>query len=103
GVLPGLLLGAVQMGLVHYLAKKRHFPVEPKVPLRELPAITRDAFPALMLPVVLLGCLYTGITTPTEAAGLAAAYALLISVLLYRSIGWKDLYDALLSSARISI
>ncbi|QHE88434.1 TRAP transporter large permease [Hydrogenophaga sp. BPS33] len=103
GVLPGLMLGAVQMGLVHYLAKKRQFPVEPRVPLRELPAITRDAFPALMLPVVLLGCLYTGITTPTEAAGLAAAYALLISVLLYRSIGWRDLYGALLSSARISI
>lgn len=103
GILPGLLLGAVQMGLVHYLAKKRNFPVEPRVPLRELPRITREAFPALMLPVVLLGCLYTGITTPTEAAGLAAAYALLISVLLYRSIGWKDLYDALLSSARISI
>lgn len=103
GVLPGLLLGAVQMGLVHYLAKKRNFPVEPRVPLRELPRITREAFPALMLPVVLLGCLYTGITTPTEAAGLAAAYALLISVLLYRSIGWKDMYGALLSSARISI
>lgn len=103
GVLPGVLLGAVQMGLVHYLAKKRHFPVEPRVPLRELPRITREAFPALMLPVVLLGCLYTGITTPTEAAGLAAAYALVISALLYRSIGWKDLYDALLSSARISI
>jgi C4-dicarboxylate transporter DctM subunit len=103
GVLPGHLLGAVQMGLVHYLAKKRNFPVEPRVPLRELPRITREAFPALMLPVVLLGCLYTGITTPTEAAGLAAAYALLISVLLYRSIGWKDMYGALLSSARISI
>ena len=103
GVLPGLLLGGVQMGLVQYLAKKRQFPVEPKVPLRELPRITREAFPALMLPVVLLGCLYTGITTPTEAAGLAAAYALLISVVLYRSIGWGDLYDALISSARISI
>ena len=103
GVLPGLLLGGVQMGLVQYLAKKRQFPVEPKVPLRQLPRITREAFPALMLPVVLLGCLYTGITTPTEAAGLAAAYALLISVVLYRSIGWGDLYDALMSSARISI
>ncbi len=103
GVLPGLLLGGVQMGLVHYLAKKRRFPVEPRVPLRELPRITREAFAALMLPVVLLGCLYTGVTTPTEAAGLAAGYALLISVLLYRSIGWKDLYDALLSSARVSI
>ena len=65
--------------------------------------LAREALPALMLPVVLLGCLYTGITTPTEAAGLAAAYALLISVVLYRSIGWGDLYDALISSARISI
>jgi tripartite ATP-independent transporter DctM subunit len=56
-----------------------------------------------MLPVILLGCLYTGVTTPTEAAGLAAAYALLISVVLYRSVSWNDLYDALLSSARVSV
>jgi tripartite ATP-independent transporter DctM subunit len=56
-----------------------------------------------MLPVILLGCLYSGITTPTEAAGVAAAYALLISVGLYRSMGWRDLYDSLLSSARMSI
>lgn len=103
GVLPGLLLGAVLMGLIYFLARRRKFPVEPRVPLREMPRITREAFPALMLPVVLLGCLYTGVTTPTEAAGLAAGYALLISVLLYRSIGWGDLYDALISSARVSI
>jgi C4-dicarboxylate transporter DctM subunit len=103
GVLPGLLLGGVMMVLIHYLAKRRKFPVEPPVPLREMPRIAREAFPALMLPVVLLGCLYTGVTTPTEAAGLAAAYALLISVALYRSIGWRDIHDALMSSARISI
>ncbi|MCM2340407.1 TRAP transporter large permease [Rhodoferax sp.] len=103
GVLPGLLLGAVQMGLIYFLAKRRHYPVEAKVPLREMPRITREAFPALMLPVILLGCLYTGVTTPTEAAGLAAAYALLISVVLYRSIGWKDIYNSLISSARTSI
>ncbi len=103
GVLPGLLLGGVLMGLIYFLAKRRKFPVEDKVPLREMPRITRDAFPALMLPVVLLGCLYSGITTPTEAAGLAAAYALLISVVLYRSIGWGDIYDSLISSARVSI
>ncbi|MGE0098198.1 MAG: TRAP transporter large permease [Hydrogenophaga sp.] len=103
GVLPGLLLGGVLMGLIYFLAKRRRFPVEDKVPLREMPRITREAFPALMLPVVLLGCLYTGITTPTEAAGLAAAYALLISVVLYRSIGWGDIYESLISSARVSI
>lgn len=103
GVLPGLLLGAVQMVLIYVLAKRRGFPLEPKVPLRDMPRITREAFPALMLPVILLGCLYSGITTPTEAAGVAAAYALLISVGLYRSLGWGDLYDSLLSSARMSI
>jgi C4-dicarboxylate transporter, DctM subunit len=103
GVLPGLLLGAVQMALIWYLAKRRGFPLEPRVPLREMPRITREAFPALMLPVILLGCLYSGITTPTEAAGVAAAYALLIAAGLYRSLRWGDLYDALLSSARMSI
>lgn len=103
GVLPGLLLGGVQMALIYVLAKRRRFPVEPKVPLSEMPRITREAFPALMLPVVLLGCLYSGITTPTEAAGVAAAYALLVSAALYRSMGWADLYQSLLSSARMSI
>lgn len=103
GVLPGLLLGAVQMALIYVLAKRRGFPVEPKVPLREMPRITREAFPALMLPVILLGCLYTGVTTPTEAAGIAAAYALLIATALYRSMRWSDLYESLLSSARMSI
>jgi C4-dicarboxylate transporter DctM subunit len=103
GVLPGLLLGAVQMALIYFLAKRRGFPVEPAVPLRDMPRITREAFPALMLPVILLGCLYSGITTPTEAAGVAAAYALLIAAGLYRAVGWSDLYQSLLSSARMSI
>lgn len=103
GVLPGLLLAAVQMGLIYVQAKRHRFPVEPAVPLRELPRITREALPALMLPIILLGCLYSGITTPTEAAGLAAAYALLVASVLYRSLGWRDIYGSLLSSARTSI
>lgn len=103
GILPGLLLGAVQMALIYVLAKRRNFPVEEPVPLRDMPRITREAFPALMLPVILLGCLYSGITTPTEAAGLAAAYALLISTVLYRSLSWSDIYQALSSSARMSV
>ena len=52
------------------------------------------------MPVVLLGCIYTGITTPTEAAAIAAAYALLVSVVIYRSVTMKSFYDSLLSSAR---
>jgi C4-dicarboxylate transporter DctM subunit len=103
GVVPGLLIGAVQMALIYWQAKRRGFAVEAKVPLRELPRITREALPALLLPAILLGCLYSGITTPTEAAGVAAAYALLVSAVLYRSIGWRDVYASLVSSARISV
>ena len=103
GVMPGLLIGAVQMTLIYFQAKRRHFAVEDRVPLRELPRITREALPALMLPVILLGCLYSGVTTPTEAAGVAAAYALLVSAVLYRSLSWRSVYVSLVSSARISI
>ena len=103
GVIPGLLIGIVQMALIAFIAKRRNFPVERAVPLRELPRITLEAFPALMMPVILLGCLYSGVTTPTEAAAAAALYALLVSTFLYRTIGWRDVYNSLLGSARITI
>lgn len=52
------------------------------------------------MPVVLLGGIYSGATTPTEAAAVAAAYALAVSAFLYRSISWQDIYRSLLASAR---
>jgi C4-dicarboxylate transporter DctM subunit len=103
GVVPGLLVGVVQMALIAFIARRRNFPVEPPVPLRDLPRVTWEAFPALMMPVILLGLLYSGVTTPTEAAAAAAAYALLVSALLYRSISWRDVYNSLATSARVTI
>ena len=103
GVIPGLLLGAVQMALIAFNAKRRNFPVEPPIPVREWPRITWQAFPALLMPVILLGCLYSGITTPTEAAAVAAAYALAVSAILYRSVTWADIYGTLVRSSRITI
>jgi tripartite ATP-independent transporter DctM subunit len=103
GVAPGLMVGGLQMGLVALLARQRGFPVEQVVPLRELPRVTLQAFPTLMMPAILLGCLYSGITTPTEAAAAAAAYALLLSAFFYRSIGWGDIYRSLAASARTTI
>ncbi|MFV0334909.1 MAG: TRAP transporter large permease [Tropicimonas sp.] len=100
GIAPGLLM-AVLMGLTNYIiARRRDFPVEAPVPLRDMPRITFRALPALMLPVVLLGGIYGGVMTPTEAAAVAAAYALLISATLYRSVGLREFYGALLASAR---
>lgn len=100
GMVPGLLMGLLQMVLVVWTARRKGFPVEDPVPLRQIPGITIRAFPALMMPVVLLGGIYSGITTPTEAAAIAAAYAFLISALLYRTVTLRSTYRTLLSSAR---
>ncbi|HEY9539082.1 MAG TPA: TRAP transporter large permease [Kiloniellaceae bacterium] len=102
GVVPGLLMALSQMTIVGVAARRRNFPVEPPTPLRALPGITWRAFPTLMMPVVLLGGIYSGATTPTEAAALAAAYALVISVVLYRSVSFGEFYAAMLASARTS-
>ena len=102
GVIPGLLMALAQMLLVVATARRRNFPVEPPTPLCELPRITWQAFPALMMPMVLLGGIYSGVMTPTEAAAVAAAYALLISLAIYRSVTFANLYASLLSSARTS-
>ena len=91
GVIPGLLMALSQMIIVAITARRRNFPVEPPVALREIPKITWQALPSLMMPVVLLGGIYGGATTPTEAAALAAAYALLISAALYRSVSLQEL------------
>ncbi|KAA2316033.1 TRAP transporter large permease [Pseudooceanicola sediminis] len=100
GVMPGLLMGAMQIALILTTAKRRNFPVEKPVPVRELPGVTLKAFPALMMPIVLLGGIYGGATTPTEAAAVAALYALLVSAILYRSVSFGSIYQSLLSSAR---
>jgi C4-dicarboxylate transporter, DctM subunit len=100
GIVPGLLMAAAQMAVIALVAKRRNFPVEEKVPVREWPKLTVEAFPALMMPVILLGGIRIGVTTPTEAAAIAAAYAYLISLFLYRSITARDTYTAVLSSAR---
>jgi C4-dicarboxylate transporter, DctM subunit len=102
GVVPGLLMAFLQMGQVAWIARRKNFPVEKAVPLRQIPGITWRAFPAIMMPVLLLGCIYTGITTPTEAAALAAAYAFVISIVLYRSLSLQEIYGALLTSAKTS-
>ena len=100
GLVPGLLMGAAQMAIIALIARRRNFPVGDRIAFREIPAITLRAFPALMMPVVLLGFIYSGVTTPTEAAAIAAAYAYLISALLYREVTLGSTYASLLSSAR---
>ncbi len=102
GVVPGLLMALALMAMIFYLARARGFAVEESVPLSRIPRITFNAFPALMLPVILLFGIYGGATTPTEAAAVAAAYALLLAALFYRALSVRSLYDILSQSARSS-
>ena len=102
GVVPGVLMAGALMAAVVLIARRRDFPVEPPVPLRAMPRLTLRAGPALLLPVILLGAIYGGATTPTEAAAVAAAYALLLALVVYRSLSARGLYEAVLETSRAS-
>ncbi|MDH5529279.1 MAG: TRAP transporter large permease, partial [Paracoccaceae bacterium] len=102
GILPGLFMGAVLMGMNAYMSHKRGFAIEEPVPLRDLPRKTADAFPALLMPAILLYGIYGGVTTPTEAAAVAAFYALLLASLFYRALSLHALYRIFVESARSS-
>jgi tripartite ATP-independent transporter DctM subunit len=100
GVIPGLLLGFAQMGVIVFLARTRNFPVEPRPTLPQAVRTVRLASPALLLPAIMLGGIYSGAVTPTEAAAVAAAYALLLAVGFYRTLNFGRLVQVLVDSAR---
>ena len=102
GIAPGLLMSAVLMFMNAVIARKRDFRAEKPVAMRDLPKVTLRAGPALLMPIILLYGIYGGITTPTEAAAVAAAYALLLVGLFYRSLTARGLYEILVDSARSS-
>jgi len=100
GMLPGLLVGFALMGYIAYIANKRNYSRGTKVALREFSKITFRATPALMSVVVLLGGIYSGIVTPTEAGALASLYAIIISVFVYRALGWRSFLDVIMSTVK---
>jgi len=102
GILPGLAMGLVLMAMNVHLSTKRGFALEDAIPLRQLPRHTFAAFPALLMPAILLYGIYGGVTTPTEAAAVAAAYALILAGLFYRSLSFRTLYRILADSVRSS-
>ncbi|SIP91546.1 TRAP transporter, DctM subunit [Rhizobium sp. RU33A] len=102
GIVPGLLMGALLMAMNAWISHRRGFAKHEPVPLREFPALTINAGPALMMPAILLYGIYGGVTTPTEAAAVAAFYALILATIFYRSLSFKHFYEILVTSARSS-
>jgi tripartite ATP-independent transporter DctM subunit len=100
GIMPGLLMGGVLMGMNAWISNRRGFGQEDPVSINRLPGITVRATPALLMPAILLTGIYSGVTTPTEAAAVAALYALIVAVGLYRALKLKTLYEVFVESAR---
>ena len=100
GIIPGLVMGVVLMGMNAWISRRRDFGQEEAVPIRDLPRVTAKATPALLMPVILLTGIYSGVTTPTEAAAVAALYALIVAASLYRALKLRTLYQVLVESAR---
>jgi C4-dicarboxylate transporter, DctM subunit len=100
GVVPGLIMAGVMMVQIAVTARIKNFPVEKPVPIRQLPRMTWEALPVLLMPAVLMFGIYGGVTTPTEAAAVAAFYALIVSVVIYRAVNGRDFYRSVLVSAK---
>ncbi|MBK6569535.1 TRAP transporter large permease [Candidatus Aalborgicola defluviihabitans] len=100
GVVPGFLMAVLMMVVVHVIATRRNMPREEPVPMREWPAILfRGALP-LSMPIVLLGGIYSGVFTPTEAAAVAALHALILAGVVYRALTWRTFWGVVMESTR---
>ena len=102
GVIPGLMMTAGLMMTVAFIARRRNFPRAAPITWSEYPRILARGFLPMTLPVVLLGGIYSGVFTPTEAAATAALHALILAGLVYRSLSWHRLYEIVLESAKSS-
>ncbi len=102
GVIPGLVMAAMLGGMTWYRAKKFNYPRQPKASWGERFRTFRESVWGLMLIIVVMGGIYSGIFTPTEAAAMSAVYAFFVAVFIYKDMGMKDVPKVLLNSANMS-
>ncbi len=102
GIIPGILMGVALMTACYIIAKKEGYKGNPRVPLSEVFRSLNDAKWALLAPIIILGGIYGGIFTPTEAAVVAVVYSLIIGFFVYRELNMKSLYEALRETAVIN-
>ncbi|MEA4848802.1 MAG: TRAP transporter large permease [Clostridiaceae bacterium] len=101
GIIPGLLLAIACSVLVYYISVKRKYPVR-EFSWKEVGASTADAFLSLLTPVIIIGGIWTGIFSPTEAAAMATCYAFFLAVIVYREMSLKEVAKAIEETVRDS-
>lgn len=95
GISVGIIMGLLMMATVYVIAKKRNYPKHPKFSRKEKWVATKEAVPAILGPIILIGGIFSGFFTPTEAAAVAVMYSLLVGVLVYKHLNLKTLYHVL--------
>jgi C4-dicarboxylate transporter DctM subunit len=103
GVVPGIMLGLLLMLAIYVRARMLKLPKQPRAALRDIVISGRDSLWGLMLIVIILGGIYGGVFTPTEAAAVAAVYAFLIAVFVYCDLRLKDVPRVLVDSGKVTV
>ena len=103
GVIPGIVLGLMLMVAIYVRARMLKLPRQPRATIGEVLRSGRDSMWGLLLIVIILGGIYGGIFTPTEAAAVAAVYAFLIAVFVYRDIGMGHVPGVLLEAGKVTV
>ena len=103
GVIPGIVLGLMLMLAIWVLARIKNLPRQPRASLKEVLVAGRDSIWGLLLLVIILGGIYGGIFTPTEAAAVSAVYAFIIAVFVYRDIGFRRVPGVLVDASRVTV
>ena len=103
GIIPGILLGLMLMVAIYVRARMLDIPRQPRATLREVLVAGRESLWGLLLLFIILGGIYGGIFTPTEAAAVSAVYAFFVAVFVYRDIGLKDVPKTLVDAGRVTV
>lgn len=103
GIVPGITLGVMMMVAIYVRARMLNLPTQPRASLKEVMVAGRESLWGLMLLFIILGGIYGGVFTPTEAAAVAAVYAFFVAIFVHRDISMKDVPKVLVESAKISV
>ena len=99
GFIPGVMVAVGLMAMAYYIARKRNYPAIPRSELPKILPAMRDATWALLMPIIILGGIFSGIFTATEAGVVAVAYAVIVGTFIYKTLTWRLVGELLVDSA----
>lgn len=100
GIVPGILIFFAFVGVIIWLGRKHGFPTTPPMPVKARIAAVKDALPAALIPIIIVGSILGGIATPTESAAVASLAAILVGMFIYRELQPRDILPAFTNTAK---